>query len=83
MYYSYFEENEAKFDELFDKLVSVRDKMAKKLGYDSFTQLGYIRMNRSDYNEEMIKKLRKEVQEYIVPLCNKLYERLRIVRRDA
>ena len=75
LYYSYFEENEAKFDELFDKLVSVRDKMAKKLGYDSFTQLGYIRMNRSDYNEEMIKKLRKEVQEYIVPLCNKLYER--------
>ena len=75
LYYSYFEENEDKFDSLFDKLVSVRDKMAKKLGYKSFTELGYIRMNRSDYNEENIKKLRKEVQEYIVPLCNKLYER--------
>ena len=75
LYYSYFEENEAQFDELFDKLVAVRDKMAKKLGYDSFTELGYIRMNRSDYNEEMIKKLRQEVQDYIVPLCNKLYER--------
>ena len=75
LYYSYFKENEAKFDELFDKLVAVRDKMAKKLGYNSFTELGYIRMNRSDYNEEMIKKLRKEVQDYIVLLCNKLYER--------
>ncbi len=75
LYYSYFEENEAEFDELFDKLVAVRDKMAKKLGYDSFTELGYIRMNRSDYNEEMIKKLRQEVKDYIVPLCNKLYER--------
>ncbi|MBU5336672.1 M3 family oligoendopeptidase [Intestinibacter bartlettii] len=75
LYYSYFEENEAQFDELFDKLVAVRDKMAKKLGYDSFTELGYIRMNRSDYNEDMIKKLRQEVQDYIVPLCNKLYER--------
>ena len=32
-------------------------------------------MNRSDYNEENIKKLREEVQDYIVPLCNKLYER--------
>ena len=32
-------------------------------------------MNRSDYNEDMIKKLRKEVQDYIVLLCNKLYER--------
>lgn len=29
LYYSYFEENEDKFDSLFDKLVSVRDKMAK------------------------------------------------------
>ena len=75
LYYSYFEENEDKFDSLFDKLVSVRDKMAKKLGYKSFTELGYIRMNRSDYNEENIKKLREEVQDYIVPLCNKLYER--------
>ena len=35
LYYSYFEENEDKFDSLFDKLVSVRDKMAKKLGYKS------------------------------------------------
>lgn len=75
LYYSYFEENEDKFDALFDKLVAVRDKMAKKLGYNSFTELGYIRMNRSDYNEDMIKKLRKEVQDYIVLLCNKLYER--------
>ena len=66
LYYSYFEENEDKFDALFDKLVAVRDKMAKKLGYNSFTELGYIRMNRSDYNEDMIKKLRKEVQDYIV-----------------
>ena len=31
LYYSYFEENEDKFDSLFDKLVLVRDKMAKKL----------------------------------------------------
>ena len=75
LYYSYFEANEDKFDALFDKLVAVRDKMAKKLGYNSFTELGYIRMNRSDYNEDMIKKLRKEVQDYIVLLCNKLYER--------
>ena len=28
LYYSYFEENEDKFDSLFDKLVLVRDKMA-------------------------------------------------------
>lgn len=74
-YYKYFEDNEEKFDILFDKLVKLRDKIAKKLGFKSFTELGYIRMNRSDYNEEKIKKLREEVLEYIVPLCSKLYDR--------
>lgn len=75
LYYSYFEQNEKNFDLLFDKLVLVRDKIAKKLGYKSFTELGYIRMNRRNYNELDIKKLREEVQKYVVPLCNKLYKR--------
>ena len=49
--------------------------MAKKLGFNNFTELGYIRMDRTDYNPEMVVNLRKQVLEYIVPLCNKLYEK--------
>ncbi len=74
-YYNYFEAHEEEFDEIYDNLVKVRHDIAKKLGFNNFTELGYIRMDRTDYNPEMVVNLRKQVLEYIVPLCNKLYEK--------
>ena len=73
--YRFYEENEKKIDEIFHKLVQVRNKMAKKLGYKNFAELGYIRMNRSDYNPTMVENFRKQVREYIVPAATELYER--------
>ncbi|MEG0855518.1 MAG: M3 family oligoendopeptidase [Terrisporobacter sp.] len=73
-YYNYFEQHEDEFDTIYDELVKIRHNMAKKLGFDSFVELGYIRMQRTDYNPEMVVNIRKQVLEYIVPLCNKLYE---------
>ena len=70
--FGFFEENEAKFDEIYDKLVKVRDKMAKKLGYENFTPLGYIRMNRLDYDQAMVSNYRNQVIEDIVPLTVEL-----------
>jgi M3 family oligoendopeptidase len=74
-YFGFFEANEEKFDALFDKLVKVRHKIATKLGYKNFVELGYIRMMRTDYNPEMVKKFRAQVLEEIVPSANRLYER--------
>ena len=74
-YNRFFEENEEKFDEIYDKLVKVRDRMAKKLGYENFTPLGYIRMNRLDYDQAMVKNYRDQVIEDIVPLTVDLRER--------
>lgn len=74
-YYSYFDIHEEEFDEIYDNLVKIRHDIAEKLGFSNFTELGYIRMYRTDYNPEMIVNLRKQVLEYIVPLCNKLYEK--------
>ncbi len=76
-YYDFFERNEAKFDEIFDKLVSLRDKIAKKLGYKNFVELGYIRMLRTDYNADMVSNYRKQILQYIVPFAGELYERQR------
>jgi len=73
--YNFFKVNEVKFDQIYDDLVKVRTKIAKKLGYDSFVELGYMRMNRIDYNAEMVANFRKQVQEYIVPTNNRLKER--------
>ncbi|GCD08866.1 M3 family oligoendopeptidase [Clostridium tagluense] len=73
--YNFFSENEIKLDEIYDGLVKVRTKIAKKLGYENFVQLGYDRMLRSDYNAEMVANYRKQVEEVIVPMATKLRER--------
>ena len=75
LYYNYFEEHEDEFDDIYDKLVHIRHNISKKLGFDNFVELGYIRMDRTDYTSEMVVNLRKQILEYIVPLCNKLYEK--------
>lgn len=73
--YAFFSENETKLDGIYDGLVKVRTKIAKKLGYENFVQLGYDRMLRSDYNAEMVANYRKQVKEVIVPIATKLRER--------
>jgi M3 family oligoendopeptidase len=73
--YNFFKEHEEEFDKIYDELVKVRTKMAKKLGYKNFVEMGYARMQRSDYNAEMVADFRKQVEEYIVPVATKLRER--------
>lgn len=76
-YINFFNENEDKFDELYDNLVKVRDGIAKKLGFKNFVELGYARMSRTDYNAEMVANYRKQVQENLVPVVAELKERQR------
>lgn len=64
-------ESEA-FDSIFDRLVKVRDRMAKKMGYKSFVELGYYRMNRISYDEKMVEKFRNNVLKDLVPVIAKL-----------
>lgn len=73
--WNFFKENESKFDDIYDKLVKVRTKMAKALGFDSFTEMGYLRMNRLDYNQEMVANYRQQVLDEVVPIAQKLYKR--------
>ncbi|MBX7408444.1 M3 family oligoendopeptidase [Clostridium chauvoei] len=73
--WGFFEENENKFDEIYDSLVKVRTKIAKKLGYKNFIELGYIRMSRTDYNKDMVNTFRKQVEKYIVPIANKAFKK--------
>ncbi len=74
---SFFETNEEKFDEIYDKLVKIRHEIALKLGFKNFTELGYLRMGRSDYKADDVKKFREHVLKYIVPISNELRERQR------
>lgn len=71
----FFVNNENKFDELFDELVKIRTKIAEKLGFKSFTELGYARLMRSDFDQEMTANYRKQVYESIVPVATELRSR--------
>lgn len=75
--YGFFKENSEKLDEIYDELVKVRTKMAKKLGYDNFIEMAYARMKRSDYNSQMVGNFREQVKELIVPAASRLKERQR------
>lgn len=61
-------------DEIYTKLVKVRCKMAKKLGFSSYTELAYLKRRRTDYTAEDVAEFRRQVREYVVPACAKLYE---------
>ncbi len=71
----FFTENETKIDEIYDELVKIRNRMAKKLGYQNYVDLGYARLTRTDYNSEMVSNYRKQVLENLVPLAQKLLKR--------
>ncbi len=66
--WKFFSDNGREFDRLFDELVKVRDRMAKKLGYKNFVDMGYARMCRTDYDASMVRTFREQVEKFIVPL---------------
>lgn len=69
--------NGKKIDEIYDKLVKVRTRMAKKLGMESFSELGYLRMTRNCYNSNDIAIFRENIKKYVVPVCCQIKEKIR------
>ncbi|WP_314388722.1 M3 family oligoendopeptidase [uncultured Abiotrophia sp.] len=72
---AFYNEHEAEFDRIYDQLVKVRDQIAKTLGFKDFVEVGYLRMNRLDYNRQQVEVYRQEILEHVVPVVNKLYQR--------
>ena len=66
------EDNKAQLDEIYDKLVKIRTRMGRKLGYDGFAPLGYLQMQRNCYTKEDIARFRENVLKYLVPLASKI-----------
>ena len=66
------EAHKAELDEIFDLLVKVRDRIAKKMGYVNFVELGYYRMGRLCYDQEKVRTFRENVLRDIVPVVARL-----------
>ena len=63
-----------KLDNIYDRLVKIRTRIAHKLGFKDYVELGYCRMGRIDYNREMVAKFRENVLKDIVPVVCKFKE---------
>ena len=72
LYYGYLEENDEKIGEIYDKMVHLRDKMAKELGFKNFVEMAYLRLGRLDYNEEDVSKYRDQIYKVVVPMVKKI-----------
>ena len=62
----------AELDDIYDRLVHIRDRMAKKMGYRNFVELGYYRMGRLCYDEQTIRVFRDNILKDIVPVVSRL-----------
>lgn len=74
----FFDANRAQFDELFDKLVKNRTAQARKLGFENFVELGYLRRQRNCYGPAEVASFREQIIGEIVPMVSKIKERQRI-----
>ena len=68
----YYQGRRETYDRIFDDLVKVRTEAARKLGYNTFTELGYKRMERYDYTRKDVETFRENILKYIVPLTKQI-----------
>ena len=71
----FYEEHDEEIGDIYDKLVKLRTSMAQKLGFKSFTELGYLSLGRTDYDAEMVANYRKQIINDLVPFTQKLFKR--------
>lgn len=64
-------------DDIYDKLVKNRTEQAKKLGLNSYVELGYLIMGRTTYGIEEVRNFRNQVKKYLVPFASKLHDERR------
>ena len=64
-------------DAQYDELVHLRDGMAKKLGFASYTDLAYLSRRRFDYTQEDAARFRAQVKAIITPAVAEIREKQR------
>ncbi len=64
-------------DDIYNQLIKLRIKTAKKLKYPDYITMTYENRYRFDYNRDDVAAFRNNVLKYITPACAKLYEEQR------
>jgi oligoendopeptidase F len=59
---------------LFDKLLHIRSQIATNAGFDNYRDYKFKELGRFDYTVTKCEQFHEAVKEYILPLCEKIYE---------
>ena len=65
-------------DAQYDELVHLRTEMARKLGFEQYTELAYLNLSRFDYSKEDTARFRKQIREIVTPAVAEIRERQRV-----
>ena len=68
--FAYLGSNVEELDKLYHELVQTRTSAAKKLGYNTYTELAYKELGRTEYNPSMIADFRDQISKTVVPLVH-------------
>lgn len=63
-----FDANQAELDEIYTKLVKVRNAQGRLLGYENYIPLGYDRLGRNCYGAAELKSFREQIARDLVPI---------------
>ncbi len=69
----FYTEHGETLDRIYGELVALRTKMARKLGYENFVELGYYRMTRNSYTRQDVDRFRAAIVAHIVPVADALF----------
>lgn len=68
----FYYKNQSKLDQLLFDLITVRNEIAKNLGFHDYAEYSLYALKRFGYNYSDISHFRNYIIEYIIPLCKKL-----------
>jgi len=73
-----YESISPELDSQYTELVGLREQMAAKMGYPSYTEMAYISRNRFDYTREDAARFREQIREIVTPAVQEIRDRQRI-----
>lgn len=68
----FFDQHREEFDSIFDQLVKNRTEQARRMGYQNFVELGYIRQQRNCYGPKEVAVFRRQVLRDLVPIVREI-----------
>ena len=68
-------EDREKLNELYDKLIALRNTEASNAGFESYTDYRFKELGRFDYKKEDCFRFHEAVKQHVLPLVNEIYKK--------